>query len=356
MKTLTPTQYELLTRLADGELDATEQVFAKKLGESPQGVSFLNELATLRAAAQSAEEAIWAKSSLSAEQILSGLDQPALNSLEDLKPMLERFFDGECDDVESEWVAELIDSREDVLEYVSQLDTLRASVRVAEESVASHITFQDFWSNVEGRLDVKSFGVEEKVLITRYFDNEVTNSERDSAKALLESHPEAQVMLDCLGEVNLATVAALDVACEGVDFGSIWSAVESAMDEDQEAKGENVVSLGKRRRENESFFVTYRQSIFGAVAALVAVAFLGSLFGPLVLNPTETVIVEKTIVIVDSVESLPGASVMINSPVKRASSISEPGSDTEEPTVIWLLDSGDDNVEEESETPSGQPI
>jgi len=356
MKTLTPTQYELLTRFADGELDANEQVFAKKLGETPQGVSFLNELATLRAAAQSAEEAIWSKSTLSADQILSGLDQTPENSLEDLKPILERFFDGECDDAESEWVAELIDSREDVLEYITHLDTLRASVRVAEENVASHITFQDFWSGVEGRLEQKSFGVEEKVLITRYFDNEVTNSERDTVEALLESHPEAQAMLDALGEVKLATVAALDVACEGVDFGPIWAAVEDAMDEAQEAQGENVVSLGKRRRENESFFATYRQSIFGAVAALVAVAFMGSLFGPLVLKPTETVIVERTIVIVDSVESMPGASVMINSPVRRASAISEPGTDTEEPTVIWLLDSGDDNIEDESVTPSGQPI
>lgn len=124
------------------------------------------------------------------------------------------------------------------------------------------------------------------------------------------------------------------------------------MDADIEAQGDNIVALGARRRE-KSFFQTYRQSIFGAVAALVAVAFVGSLFGPFMAP--ERVIVEKTIVIVDSVEYAPGASVMVNSPVQRASVVSEPGSEVEEPTVIWLLDSGEETLEETNE-PSGQPI
>lgn len=356
MKTLTATQYELLARLADGDLAPGEELLAQKLAKTPAGETFLNELAVLEASARLAEEAIWEKSTLTPETILAGIDQPATLELRELKPLLERFFDGECDEVEAEWVAELVDTRDDVAEYLVHLETMQAGIRIAEDHLGAAAGFDGFFQSVMGRIEESDAGlsVEEKVLVTRYFDDEVNDTERARVSALLESNQDAKAMFDALGEIRLATTASMDTVCEGVDFSSIWESVEDAMNEDQEAAGDNVVSLGKRKK--ETFFQQYRQSIIGAVAALVVVAFAGALIGP--FAQPERVIVEKTVVIVDSVEYAPGASVMINSPVQQASSISEASSETEEePTVIWLLDSGEENLEEESEAPrSGQPI
>lgn len=353
MKTLTPSQISFLQRYADGEATLPEQRDGKELLKTEQAQAFLADLATLQAAARVADEAIWATNTQTADTILAATPGDVMSaSLEDLHPLLERFFDGECDDVEATFVAELIDARPEVADYLAELDTLRAGVRVFDEDMGLRADLSSLWSGVESRLAQTGLKAEQKALLNRYFDGEVNASEKASASALLEADGEARSIQAALEEIRLATQAAMDTASDGVNFAPIWEAVEAAMDADIEAQGDNIVALGARRRE-KSFFQTYRQSIFGAVAALVAVAFVGSLFGPFMAP--ERVIVEKTIVIVDSVEYAPGASVMVNSPVQRASVVSEPGSEVEEPTVIWLLDSGEETLEETNE-PSGQPI
>ncbi len=59
------------------------------------------------------------------------------------------------------------------------------------------------------------------------------------------------------------------------------------------------------------------------------------------MGPQEKVVVQKRVVIVEKVEYSPGSSVMINSPVKQASMEKDANAD-DDPTVIWLFDSGDD--------------
>lgn len=353
MKTLTPSQISFLQRYADGEATLPEQRDCKELLKTEQAQAFLADLETLQAAARVAEEAIWAKNTQVTDTILSAIGGNGMSaSVEDLHPLLERFFDGECDDAEASFVASLIDERPDVADYLAELDTLRAGVRVFDEDMGARADLSSLWSGIENRLDQSGLKAEQKALLNRHFDGEVSASEKVAVAAMLQTDDEARAIHDALSELRLATQAAMDTASEGVDFAPIWGAVEAAMDADLESQGENIVALGARRRE-KSFVQTYRQSILGAVAALVAVALVGGMFGSF-MTP-ERVIVEKTIVIVDSVEYAPGSSVMVNSPVQRASVISEPGSEVEEPTVIWLLDSGEDNLEETNE-PSGQPI
>lgn len=362
---LTETQIQLLERWFDGETTAEEARVATQLvASSAEARSFHEALKELRVAAVIAEEVAWEKAEpRSAAQIVSACEEDAELSLGELAPVLERFFDGECDDFEAEWVAELIDSRPDVADYLAGLEELRGGLKVSMAELESRAPLAGFWEGVESRLGTARFDrAEHAMLLQRYHDDEVTAEER----ALVESFEDPAVRegLAALAEVNLATHAALDHAAEGVDFSRIWAGVEAEMDAALEAQGDNVVALGRVRREQQEKRAGFSRQTMTAVAALVAAVLIGGLFGNTVFGP-EKVIIEKTVVIVDSVEYAPGASVMIDSPVQQASAIANEGSETEEPTVIWILDEGDGTLEEvdsadEGESkvkkPIGQPI
>ncbi len=355
MTALTLQQKELLERHYDGELSEFEAKKAEKLiASSATAREFVESLEEIGTATRAAEEQAWSTanapeaSSVAATAIDSDLTTA---SLDELAPLLERFFDGETDDLESEFVASLIDSRDDVADYLTTLDNLRGGILGSAEAMPE-VDFGGFWDAVSEKIDeaTTSFDSDEhRVLLYRFHDGEVTDEEVAQVNGWVDANvPEVVSTLDALREVKLATTCGIETAQEGVDFSSIWAAVEDAMDEDLEAQGDNIVAFGKAKRENETkkqpILQRYQQSIYGAVAALFIGGIIIGLFNDQIFEPK---VIEKTVVIVDSVEYAPGSSVMINSPVQQASAIQQDGAEppAEEPTVIWILDTGEENLD-----------
>jgi hypothetical protein len=114
----------------------------------------------------------------------------------------------------------------------------------------------------------------------------------------------------------------------------LWTAIEARLeDEPQVQAPAKVVSFADERLKRRQTI----RSVF-AIAAAITLVFMGALLGPKIMQ-TENVIIERTIVIVDSIEYAPGASVMINGPVEA---VSLEGHDDDAPTIIWLLDDEDE--------------
>lgn len=357
---LTSVDKELLEAYHDDELSEFEIKRAQKLIDTnPAARDFVLALDEVREATRISEEEAWTRiEAPSADDVVARAlaDQPELD-LEQLAPLLERFFDGETTEEESEFVADLIDTRDDVSDYVMTLEGLQAGVRASLEH-AVQPDFSNFWDGVSERLDESADyeHSEHGMLLQRFHDGEVSDDEVASVNAWVDqSTPEVVGTLDALRELKLAVNAGIEEAQEGVNFASIWDRVESEIDTDVESQGENIVALGRKRREKkeESFFQQYKQGIVGAVAAVFMVASFIGFFGEEVLGPNEVRVVEKTVVIVDSVEYSEGSSVMVNSPVQEASAIATPESNSDDDaTVIWLLDSDDD---EAAPTPEASP-
>lgn len=368
---LTKAQIELIERWFDGDATGADARQATALVASSEAARELHQaLKEIRIATEVAEAHAWSLASPpEADNIVQACESaPALAqaSLEVLAPMLERFFDGECDDAEVQLVAELIDSRDDVADYLAGLDELRGGVVASLQAVADQVPMDGFWDGVSARLDDDVFQPRDHaMLVQRFYDGQVTDQER--AKVQAWNDPHVSAILDAFAEIHLATNAAIDHATDGVDFSQVWGAVEAAMDEDLESQGDNIVALGTARRERTEKRGMFSRPSLGVVAALVVAVLVGGAFSKQLFDP-ERVIVEKTVVIVDSVEYAPGASVMIDSPVQQASVISTPDSaETEEPTVIWILDEGDGTLEDtdmqepagvnsHEKKPIGQPI
>lgn len=361
---LTDKQIQLIERWFDGDTTPEEARAATQLVASVEAAREFHEaLKEINAATQAAEQAAWDKApSRPAQDIVLAATQDEAMALSDLAPLLERFFDGECDDFEAEMVVGLIDARPDVADYLEGLEELRGGLKISMDEVHAQRPMDQFWAGVESRLGAGFVAAEHNMLLQRYHDGEVNAEERAQVDAWTD--PAVKDGLAALGELHLAANAAIDHACEGVEFAQVWGAVEAAMDADVESKGDNVVSLGRIRREAQGS----PRASFGAIAALVAAVLVGGLFSQKLFGP-QKVIVEKTVVIVDSVEYAPGASVMIDSPVQQASAISNADSeDVEEPTVIWILDEGDGTLEDDADSvapvqgaptekkPIGQPI
>lgn len=361
-KVLTATECTLLQRYYDGDPLADAEVLQVEelLNGSPIARVFMGVLEELTTATQAAEEAAWEHASPPAvDQVV----QHALTaasmaeaSLDELAPLLERFFDGEVVAEEMATVQALINERDDVADYLANLDGLRASVRVGNDQLVDGVSFDGFWDSIESRIedDLDTSGNtfdpdEHRVLLYRYHDDEVTTAERAQVDAWLASGTaDVVATLAALSEVRFAMTTAVETAQERVDFGEFWHRVEDAIDDGIEAQGENVVSLAREKRDRKgSLLGDSRFAAWTAVAAMLFVAFGAGLFKDQLFGPGKRVVVEKTVVIVDSVEYQPGSSVMVNTPMRPVSSVSSADNGTEaeeEPTVIWLLDGADDAV------------
>lgn len=348
----------LLQRYYDGDpLDPADvTVVEQLLNSSTTARVFMSALEELTLAMCGAEQALWENASPpSADSVVAA----ALNAaslaeqpLEELAPLLERFFDGEVMGEEMIAVQALIDEREDVVDYLAELDGLRSSVLSGHEQLVGGVSFDNFWDSIASQIEdelpqvASSYDNEaHRVLLYRYFDGEVDAQEREQVDRWIATG-EAEVVgtFAALAELRLAVVTAVESAQERVDFSSLWHSIEDALDDQVEAQGENVVSLARKQRERNVTVGDSRTLVMAALAAMLFVAFGAGIFKDQLFGPAERVVVEKTVVIVDSVEYEPGSSVMVNTPFRPVSSISaaaEPGAQNEEvePTVIWLLDS-----------------
>ncbi len=369
---LTESQILLIERWFDGDATGGEAREATTLvASSVSAREFHEALKEIRLATEVAEGEAWSKATPPAAATILATCEAAPNSpslsLSELAPMLERFFDGESDDLEAELIASMIDTREDVAEYIASLDELRGGVVASLKELDDRVPMNGFWDSIEARLEDDSFRVEEHaILVQRFHDNSVTDAERAQVQRWNSKH--VAESLEALQELNLAVNAAMDEATEGVDFSSIWGAVESVMDADLESKGDNIVALGRVKRDQAERRSGFSKQSLGAIAAILAAVLIGGLISQQFLGPDQ-VIVERTIVIVDSVEYAAGASVMVDTPFRQASAVLNADSESEEPTVIWILDEGDGMLEEPADEiapangeekkekkPVGQPI
>lgn len=358
----------MLQRYYDDEISEQEvEVVQALLNDSQAARVFMAALEELTIAAQVAEETAWQNADVPSPEIVAQTAAEAARlvdaPLEELVPLLERFWDGEVVIEEMATVSALMQEREDVADYLARLEEVRESVRVTHDEAVGSVSFDGFWDAVSAKLDLDApqadladgtFDSEEhRVLLYRYHDGEVAASERAQVDAWIAAGiPAVQNTLAALGELRLATVVGVETAQERVDFAGLWHAVEEGIDDGVEAQGENVVSLARKQRERKGFLADYRQGLFAAVATMLIVAFAAGLFKDQLVQP-ERVIVEKTVVIVDSVEYQPGSSVMVNSPMKPVSAESVESAEgpvEEEPTVIWLID----NSEEDDAKPASE--
>lgn len=354
--TLTYDEALLLQRHVDGETTSQEEDRAQDLLErsSPARV-YAAALGELRIALQMAEEAAWERAELPSPEEWVDLARDSAGwaeaDLDELAPILERFHDGEVDPAEAATVVALMEERDDVAEYLSELDRLSAGVRSAGEAGAD-VDFDGLWAGIAAQIEgdkstapapIDSFDpVESTVLIHRYHDQEVSDEERRRVDGWLKGgDAEVDGLLGAMAEIHIGVNAGLEVAQEKVDFTDIWTAVESHLDEiDAQNAASNVVSLDKapdsqaRRADSNS----WNKPVFASAAA-VALIIMGSLIGPQLWQP-EQVIETRTVVIFDSVESAPGSSVMIHSPQLA----SHDGEENDDLPILWVMD--DDGDEE----------
>lgn len=360
IQSLTNKEQTLLQRHFDGELQGDDESSAKKLlAEKPAARAFLASLEELALAVRESESLVWESASVSssAEIVELAVKSSSLSesSLSELAPLLERFFDGEADEIEAIFVADLIDERADVAAYLEQLDELRSGLRDIGAEFGGSVDFGDFWSGIDARLDEvseKSAGDayqadEHAVLLYRYHDQQVDDAERGRVEGwLVAGNQEVSQTIAALDELHLAVNASVELAQERVDLSAIWSGVEEKLDtlEEKEVASSpaenNVVSLSQARAAHQESGRQEWVRPAMAFAAAVTLLLMGGLLAERILGSETVIIKERTVVIVDSVEHGPGVRVDINSPIEQAGHEGE--GDEDFPTVIWLLDADDD--------------
>lgn len=356
---LTHNECSLLQRYYDGDpLEPENVALVEQLLNTSTGARvFMSALEELTLAICGAEQALWENAT---PPTVDAVVEAALNAatlaeqpLEELAPLLERFFDGEAMGEEIAAVQALINERDEVADYLAELDGLRASVIAGHDQLIGDVSFDGFWDTIAEQLGddlapvvATSYDDEtHRVLLYRFFDDEVDAAERAQVEGwIADGDTNVVSTLAALAELRFATTTAVETAQEKVDLSTLWHRIEDAIDDQIEAQGDNVVSLARKQRDRQVTVGDSRSIVLAALAAMLFLAFGAGIFKEQLFGPAERVIVEKTVVIVDSVEYEPGNSVMVNSPMRSVSSISatpEPGAPQveDEPTVIWLLDS-----------------
>jgi hypothetical protein len=207
-----------------------------------------------------------------------------------------------------------------------------------------------------------------QVLLYRYHDGEVSEHERAQVMAWAEIDEEIAETLGALEELSLAATVAMEQAQERVDLSSVWAGVSAELADEFGGKAQ-VISLEQKRTEKaeekpEETGTSHRREAFIALAAVLVTVLGMGLFGDKLFGPR---VVEKTVVIVDSVEYGDGKSVIVTGPMQQASMTTESEEDAEgaenaepeAPTVIWLIDpnevpeEGDGAADESDEAADG---
>lgn len=374
---LTYREQNLLQRHFDGELEGAEAMAAEELlAQSVAARVFLASLEELALAVRESEALVWESAGVASSEEIAEIaaKSSALSerSLVELAPLLERFFDGEADEVESIFVAGLIDEREDVAAYLEQLDELRGGLREIGTTLGADVDFGDFWRGIDARLgDGAESAAEDRydadehaVLLYRFHDEQVDDAERSRVEGWLAANePEVKQTIAALAELNVAVNASVELAQERVDLSAMWSGVEARLDalEQEESASERVEKVAEVAAESRVVsLASVRSERRGwgrpamAFAAAVTLLLLGGLLAERILGSETVIIKERTVVIVDSVEHGPGVRVDINSPIEQAGQVGEEEEDF--PTVIWLLDADEEAPADSKPGQPGGPI
>ena len=373
----------LLQRLHDGELEGAHRAEADALAKTPEGAALLGALEEISEAVRVTERVIWEAAEAPDAGVVAATAWEAEDALElaDLAPLLERFHDGEAGEEEAELVLALIEEREDVVAYLSSLDEIGESLRVVGDEIGEPVVFDGFFAGVMARLQEEgaagaveeaeeeeeaeaaevitfpgattrerpAFNTEDhRVLLYRAHDGVASAEELRQVAAWRELDEEVAATLDALEELRLACVVSVEMAQERADLSHLWPNVRDALAGELDGK---VVPLAPRRDDAAAevtpapWWQTQRQGLIAIAAAVLAV--MGFIAYDQTRGPQQ-IIERKTVVIVDSVESAPNASVMVSAPMPEGDalapmtttgpSISSPDRPAEEPTIIWLID------------------
>lgn len=359
MWALTTKQRELLTRWFDGELVGEDEGRRVEtlLEEKPEASIYVSVLRELRTAARGAVQEVTERADLSEghEVAEAARRAPPLSelSLDELEPLLMAYHDEAVTEPEARAVERVRDERPDVEAFLSGLESIGATVRVAASQRHGDLSDGELWSAIEEDLD----RVDRERLVMRYVDDEITDEERRQVESLLESGDEEVTgLVEQLKELNLAVRAAHEETVDA-DLSQIWSGVDEALSDEwrDESSSSGVVSLDAARTERTSgsdegrstresddadvsggtvveFFSEYGQAMAGAAAAVVFML-VGGLLYQNFLVPQQAG-PQKQVVIVDSVEE--------RSSSVRVGSVQPTGTqqDSEESKVIWLSEKG----------------
>jgi hypothetical protein len=387
-KNLTYEDAKLLQRRHDGEAAAGELDTARALLErsEPSRVwaQALDEvqLAT-RGAAQEIEANVaqWPDAGLIATAASEAAPLATL-PLSELIPLLDRFHDGEADEAELEAVAAMLEEREDVASYLEGLDEVGVGVKAASQDVSAAFDSGAFWSRLESRLDEDEapannvielaprrastaerpmFSAENhQVMIYRHYDGEASPEERAQVAAWSEIDPKVAQTLAAMEELTLATRVAVERAQDRVDLSQLWGGVQAGLERELSERESGVVSLERAREakaERKGLWRDHqREIVAAAVAALVTIIGLG-MFGDKLFKSETVVVRERTVVIVDSVESSAGSSVMVSGPMAAPGAAvgeeqeGDAASQEAEPTIIWLFDESDKGEKPDGRSP-----
>jgi hypothetical protein len=392
MKALDKLTYEqrvLLQRLQDGDLSTAQEAEARALlQESEEAVAFVDSLEEVHVATCAAEQEAWERvdapaANAMAAPALAGERSPMGLPLEDLIGLLDRFHDGEATVEEMDEVEFLLEAREDVAEYLLGMTELGEVFERGHQEEVAEVDFGGFWDSLSARLEQeeqaspaaevvafpgalkkkKSTTAERpaftqddhQVLLYRYHDGEVSEQERAQVMAWAEIDGEIAETLGALEELSLAATVAMEQAQERVDLSVVWAGVSAELADEFGGKAP-VISLEQKRAEKEEekpkeTGSTHRREAFIALAAVLVTVLGMGLFGDKIFG---TRVVEKTVVIVDSVEYGDGKSVIVTGPMQQASMTTESEEDVdgaedaepEAPTVIWLIDPNEVSEEE----------
>ena len=383
---LTREQALLLQRYVDEEISGGEGRQAESLlDESAAARVYVSALEELATAVKMAEEQAWEQADLASPDRWLELAEASSDfseaDLDELAPLLERFYDGEVDAAEAAVVASLVDERDDVARYLSELERLSEGIRNA--GVVEDVDFDGFFDELVPELDeidaeqraapvaIEPFDLRRDLeLLHRYHDGEIGAEDRRRVKAWIEAgDPQVDAVLGALAEIHVGVTSAVEVAREQVDFDEMEASLEARLDAvDAEQAAENVVSLAdaSERRQKEEPTTLWNKPIV-AVAAAVALLVTGALIGPQIFDfgPQEEASMERqTIVIFDDIQSAPGSSVFLHAPqladheLTRGAEFDfqyiEPeegfvNGDDEGPTVLWVIDNEDENGDDDDE-------
>lgn len=376
----------LLQRHVDGELGDDDGEAAKALLEQSTAARvYVSALESLGEAVRIAERHAWDSADVSPAKKWVELAEASADlvdsDIDDLAPMLERFHDGEVDDAEAAVVAGLVDERDDVAEYLAELEGIATGVRQA--GVADDVDFDGFWegiaeaidddsSEVAGPVAVEPFDADEhRRLLYRYHDGEVSAEERRRVQAWIEAgNDEVDRYLGALAEVHIGINAGLEIAEERADIDTISAGIQPRLDAiDAERAADNVVALDTASESDADQQLWQKPMV--ALAAAVALLVTGALLGPQILQQDDEAMDRQPIVIFDTIESAPGSSVMLHAPqladhdmdngfgqnVNRVHPEIRAEDDDADPTVLWLIedeedpDDDDEDSEDEDELP-----
>ena len=388
---LTYRQRELLQRWFDDEVDGPEAGRAEELLESSAAArGYVERLREVRSAAEIAfGEAHQSRGvELSAEEITRRAEaaSPLVElPLEELAPLLERYHDAEVTPEEQAAVEGLLVERDDVVDYLENLDFLARAIQTADTQASRGVTTDGIWDGVQRSL---SFEHDEsppdyrperdQALVHRYVDGELDEERRAQVEQWLDDpESEASRSVETIRRLGDAARAGFDRAGERADLDAIWEGVDQRLEAEAD-EGAEVVSFDEARRERTERDETsseegaskdtastggqsaegggmvewlgqYGQALVGAAAATLIVVGAAALFD-LQLFQQERVVKEKTVVIVDSVQYESGSSVVVDSPMKQVGGAAA-GENAEKkgdkPTVIWLLNSNGESQSDE---------